>query len=248
MSQIGFVPVTPATAQLPDSNGEFELFLDSSDGNRGKLKAFDGSIISFAERFLNGSGVPAGSLGSVDDFYIDNLTQNLYRKTGPSTWALDASLIGPQGPTGPQGIQGIQGPQGNVGPQGPQGPVDLEHIFTNTAAFTLPNSTAKQAVDGGTFNFVGGNYVATTIWTYSPHSTGNDMEFDWRLDNGLITGTDTAEEGKDTSGAQMHPRGMQFDLGAVAAGNHDLELFFSKETAGGTATLDYLSLFIWRVG
>jgi len=153
-------------------------------------------------------------------------------------------IQGIQGNVGPDGPQGIQGVQGVAGPQGPAGPVDLEHIITDTTTITLPDTTTKTVVHSNTLNFIGGNYVLTAQLGIRPHSKDNDMEFDWRFDSVVITGSDTAEEHKDSSSSQKHPRSMQLDLGAVSAGSHDIELFFAKESTGSTGelnTIAYLS-------
>jgi hypothetical protein len=52
-------------------------------------------------QILTGSGVPAGGLGVVSDFYIDTVTGNYYLKTGVATWTFRAQLTGPTGATGP---------------------------------------------------------------------------------------------------------------------------------------------------
>lgn len=154
---------------------------------------------------------------------------------------------GSQGPQGDQGIQGDQGVQGNVGPAGPAGPVSLAFKLTETALVTLPDSTTKTFVTGLTFNVPSiGDYVMTAKIGFRPSSASVDMEFDWRLDNNVLD-DDSAEEHKDSSAAQKHGRPFQQDLGSLASGNHDLDLYFSKESTGGTAQLKYLSLFIWRV-
>ncbi len=68
--------------------------------------------------FLDGSGAPAGSLGNVDDRYIDNDTGDYYEKTGASSWTLTGNFEGPQGVQGIQGLQGLQGDTGAAGADG----------------------------------------------------------------------------------------------------------------------------------
>lgn len=161
--------------------------------------------------------------------------------------------IGVKGDAGTQGIQGIQGIQGDAGldgatgAEGPAGPTALAHKLTNTSTTTLPNTTTKTFIDGITFNVPStGDYVMTAKISFRPHSTGNDMEWGWRLDNNVLDDLQ-AEEHKDTNATQIVGRGFQIDLGTLAPGNHDLDLYFSKEATGGTAQLKYISLFIWRV-
>ena len=75
--------------------------------------------------FLDGTGAPAGSLGKVDDRYIDNATGDVYRKTGDTVWSLTGSFVGPQGDTGATGA---------TGPEGPQGPAGNDGVFTEAAS------------------------------------------------------------------------------------------------------------------
>ena len=61
--------------------------------------------------WLTGSGVPSAGLGAQYDYYLDELTGDVYEK-GASAWTLQANIRGPQG---------IQGQTGATGPQGPAG-------------------------------------------------------------------------------------------------------------------------------
>ncbi len=77
-------------------------------------------------QILVGTGSPNSSLGSSNDFYLDNSTGNYYKKIS-GTWAGQGNLRGPTGPqgeigpTGPQGPRGFNGTNGTQGPPGPQG-------------------------------------------------------------------------------------------------------------------------------
>src|SRR5690606_14907003 len=53
-----------------------------------------------AVTWRSGNGAPAGSLGNVGDFYLDEQTGNVYEKTGASTWTLRANIGGPAGADG----------------------------------------------------------------------------------------------------------------------------------------------------
>ncbi len=55
---------------------------------------------------LNGSGVPSGALGVVNDWYINQLNYDFYLKTGASTWTYKINLRGPQGNPGNDGATG----------------------------------------------------------------------------------------------------------------------------------------------
>lgn len=62
--------------------------------------------------FLSGSGVPAGTLGAIDDYYIDTATNYFYQKTGTSTWTLRTDF------TGAQLFAGAGAPDNGVGVDG----------------------------------------------------------------------------------------------------------------------------------
>lgn len=97
-----------------------------------------GTSSSAGTSWLNGSGNPAGTLGLINDFYIDTSSGDYYRKTATSTWALLGNLVGRRGSsgsgatgatgsigvtgaTGTQGIIGVTGLQGTAGATGTQG-------------------------------------------------------------------------------------------------------------------------------
>ena len=89
-----------------------------------------------------GVGVPAVSLGTTGDYYLDTATGNVYSKTNGTMWILISNIMGPQGPlglTGAQGIQGVPGPTGAVGATGPIG-------LTGPAGAT--GTTGAQGIQG----------------------------------------------------------------------------------------------------
>lgn len=158
--------------------------------------------------------------------------------------------IGLTGSQGIQGIQGIQGPIGLTGPQGiqgPVGPVECSFILTDTSTITLPNVSTLTSVRLFNLNITqAGRYIATTSLAFSPHATNNDMIFQWRLSSADV-GPEYREEHQELGNTQNHIRSWQFDLGNLSVGTSFLDLYFRKETVGGTATLKYISVFVWRV-
>jgi hypothetical protein len=58
---------------------------------------------------LNGSGAPAGALGSLGDFYIDTAVPAIYGPKSAGGWGSATALQGPPGDTGPEGPQGPPG-------------------------------------------------------------------------------------------------------------------------------------------
>lgn len=74
-----------------------------------------------------GRGVPANSLGVDGDFYLDDLTGNVYQRAS-GVYAIVANIEGPQGPEGAQGNPGPAGTAGATGPAGANGPPGLQGI------------------------------------------------------------------------------------------------------------------------
>ncbi len=246
MSQINKYPVPPASIQTPPA-GYKAFFLDSTNNNFATLMDESRALQHFTRDLLNGAGVPSSGVGSEGYFYIDTSNMHIYGPKSGTNWGSPTSLIGPAGPQGIQGNDGPAGPAGTIGPEGPAGPVDLVFIGTDTSTITLPDTTIKTAVKEFDVNFpVNGDYVATCTLSMKGHSTGNDMEFEWRL-SGSAVGPDFIEEMKDTNNNARNIRSWQFDLGTQVLGTKTFDLYFSKESTGGTARLHYISLFVWRV-
>lgn len=65
--------------------------------------------------WYSGSGAPLSEVGEIDDFYINELNGDVYKKTAATTWTLELTIAGPQG------IQGIQGDPGTDGTNGTNG-------------------------------------------------------------------------------------------------------------------------------
>jgi hypothetical protein len=78
------------------------------------------------EVWFTGSGVPAGAIGIVGDWYLNSANGDYYEKTASAAWTLRGNLRGPQGIQGPAGadstVPGPPGPQGEQGIQGVPGP------------------------------------------------------------------------------------------------------------------------------
>ena len=59
----------------------------------------------------SGTGAPAGALGIVGDWYLNDANGDVYEKTGASTYTLRDNLTGPQG-----AASTVPGPAGTVNP------------------------------------------------------------------------------------------------------------------------------------
>lgn len=92
----------------------------------------NGVQIEGAAAWVSGPGVPSNSLGKLGDFYLNEISGDVYGPKTDSGWgSAVANIKGPQGAQGPQGVQGLQGVQGIQGiqgPQGPQGPRGLQGV------------------------------------------------------------------------------------------------------------------------
>ena len=62
------------------------------------IQGNQGSTGTNGSTWLSGSTIPNNSDGTINDFYINTTNGNYYKKTGATTWTLQANLTGPQGP------------------------------------------------------------------------------------------------------------------------------------------------------
>ena len=88
----------------------------------------------------SGAGAPAGALGIVGDWYLNDSNGDVYEKTGASTYTLRDNL------TGPQGIQGTQGP---VGPSTGAAGGDLNGNYPNPTVAHLDNAPMLSSTTPG---------------------------------------------------------------------------------------------------
>ncbi len=88
-------------------NGDF--YLDLSTGNLygPKTTAGWGSALNLkgpnganGKGILSGTGIPANTLGTDGDYYLDKATYNLYGPKTTGNWGTPTALIGAQGPMG----------------------------------------------------------------------------------------------------------------------------------------------------
>lgn len=168
------------------------------------------------------------------------------------------TLIGPEGPAGSDGTDGADGADGATGPQGPQGiqgvqgpagPTELVFFVQDEFNTNLPNTATFTLARSLPFNApANGQYIMQATIAVKPHSTGNDMIFEWDLNGSLIGRSQMyTEEHKDTNANQSMLRPFQINLGNLSSGTNTLELFFRKEATGGSAQIKYLSVFVWKV-
>ncbi|MCO6360500.1 tail fiber domain-containing protein [Roseivirga pacifica] len=68
--------------------------------------------------FLNGTGVPAATLGQDGDFYVDTNANTYYGPKTAGAWGTAISLVGPAGADGADGVDGTNGTDGADGKDG----------------------------------------------------------------------------------------------------------------------------------
>jgi parallel beta-helix repeat protein len=111
-----------------------------------------------------GASAPTSSTGHENDYYLNNSTWDIYRKSSGS-WVLIGNIKGATGATGAQGAQGPEGSAGATGPQGPQGSAG--------SGTTGPRGPQGPAGENGAMWYFGASAPSNT--------TGNDN--DYYLDN-----------------------------------------------------------------
>lgn len=97
-------------ATVPKSWGAYEEGYDEGAGSQGPVQGptgpqgeqgepgpagppgLNGNDGADGLNFLQGNGPPSGGLGNLGDSYLDNLTGDLYLKTGTSTWTFTGTV------------------------------------------------------------------------------------------------------------------------------------------------------------
>lgn len=74
-----------------------------------------GATGAAGSKWLSGAGAPAGGTGVVTDWYLNTSNDDVYEKTGVSTWTLRANIKGSTGATGATGATGSTGATGATG-------------------------------------------------------------------------------------------------------------------------------------
>lgn len=101
---------------------------DGTDGTNG-TNGDDGTKI------YNGTGIPAGTIGNDGDYYLDNNSGDLYKKSNSSNWDFQIKL---KGEDGEDGDDGQRGPQINTMP-GTTAPTDTTDFIIGDMILLLGN-------------------------------------------------------------------------------------------------------------
>lgn len=110
----------------------------------------DGSI------WFSGLGVPASSLGSNGDYYLDKASDDLYNKA-LGTWTILTNIKGVTGETG------VAGATGATGPQGPPGPGAVIRYNDTFAHSSISISTDYKTVSNVTLTAPSNGYLVLSV-------------------------------------------------------------------------------------
>lgn len=80
---------------------------EGDEGPQGDTGATGASTV-----WRSGTGAPAGGLGVIGDWYLNDANGDVYEKTGASTWTLRDNITGPTGAAGADGDDGAPGSGG----------------------------------------------------------------------------------------------------------------------------------------
>jgi hypothetical protein len=145
---IALVLLTPAVAGASTTTARQITRLQKAVAALQTLTAWQGKQIKVLKQrvaakhaMLNGSGVPAASLGSVGDFYLNTATYQIYGAKTLGGWGSPTSLIGSAGATGLQGPQGDTGATGASGATWYAGSIVPVDSFGSDGDFYLNNAT-----------------------------------------------------------------------------------------------------------
>ena len=131
------------------------------------LTGTTGSAGANGSIWYTGTGIPLSANGSINDLYLNTTNGDYYKKTGVSTWILQANLTGQQGLQGSTGATGSQGPTGATGPAGLNGST----WYTGTGS----PSGALGTINDFYLNTSNGDYYKKTgasNWTIQANLTG----------------------------------------------------------------------------
>lgn len=76
---------------------------DAKEGDLAPVILLTHDVESAASKIFNGSGAPAVDLGKDGDYFLENVTGDVYAKSG-GAWNVVTNLVGPQGTQGDPGV------------------------------------------------------------------------------------------------------------------------------------------------
>lgn len=133
-SPIANTNINPWSSAIPVDNG-LPLWVSSRTFYLGgAATTWSVPYSTTAPSWLNGTGAPAGALGTVLDNYLDTVSGNIYRKTGAAVWTLIGNI---RGGDGDSWYSSSGAPSGSLGAIGDFCLNTLNgDVYTKTAATT----------------------------------------------------------------------------------------------------------------
>ena len=115
--------------------------------------------------FYAGPTAPSASVGKDGDYFINDLTGEMYGPKAAGAWpTVPLSLVGPAGPEGPAGVPGPAGVAGATGATGPQGPAGPTGATGSTGATGATGATGPASFETG-WSLASSNIFAAGTWS-----------------------------------------------------------------------------------
>lgn len=97
---------------------------------------------------LNGVGIPAITLGTIGDFYIDTAVNKLYGSKTTNGWGVGIALVGQKGDIGLTGAAGTKGDKGEQGLSGKDGVQGIQGLKGDKGDTGLTGATGTKGDKG----------------------------------------------------------------------------------------------------
>jgi hypothetical protein len=174
---------------------------------RGNIKGAKGDQGDIGGKWHQGITTPAGTLGTISDWFLNTVNWDVYEKTAATIWTLRGNILGAQGPTGGRWYQGTSTPAGTLGLVGDWFVNTNTYDFyekTGTSAWTsrgnlrgaqgdagskILSGTAAPAAGTGA---VGDWYINTTTWDMSEKTSATAWTIRLNIRGGIgLTGSNS---------------------------------------------------------
>jgi hypothetical protein len=178
------------------------------------LGQFDDGTVVVSQPILSGNGLPATSLGQVNNLYINVLTWDVYRKTGATTWSAIGNIKGATGANGSTVRVGAGVPNDALGLNGDSYVnVSTGGLYSKASgAYTLQGSLRGEKGDKGD------SFQVNAIGLFADRATYNGQPV-----NFAFVATDQNEQGEP---------GVFLFFRSGAAGNWSVGVPFGKGDKG----------------
>ena len=121
--------------------------LTVSNCGKGTEKVIERVEVQKGSQILSGNGIPATSLGSIGDYYLNKTTIELYGPKTSEGWGNAIGLKGTQGEKGKDGTNGSNGSNGSNGANGSNGKDGATILSGTTAPTTSQGKVGDWYID-----------------------------------------------------------------------------------------------------